>query len=213
MWLFSSAHRLLASAPETGQMHHKLRWYTLGKAAAPAKCECSATSTWDKKSGSALSAHAVICNSWLHRQTVCLSVKRISLKPNITWKWQETEARKLENEPTCLGSFKVLIKNVPFPCREPPPQRTSKELFRKKGKRGWGRQKWGETQRDINKQIVHPSCLSSSSALSLPVIVTQMEQLVARKRGESVLMFVLFCSGLFWGFFWGGIEEINWTGI
>lgn len=42
--------------------------------------------------------------------------------------------------------------------------------------------------------------------LSLPVIVTQMEQLVARKRGESVLMFVLFCSGLFWVFLgrnWG----------
>lgn len=93
-----SAHRLLASGPETGQMHHKLRWYTLGRAAAPAKCECSAMSTWDKKSGSALSAHAVICNSWLHRQTVCLSVKRISPKTKYnleaagdsgkeTWKW------------------------------------------------------------------------------------------------------------------------------
>lgn len=166
-----------------------------------------------KKSGSALSAHAVICNSWLHRQTVCLSVKRISLKPNRTWKWQETQAGKLENEPTCLGSFKVLIKNVPFPCREPPPQRTSKELFRKKGKRGWGRQKWGETQRDINKQIAHPSCLSSSSA-RLSLLLSPKWNSWWLGKGESqfwcLFCFALVCFGFFFG---GGIEEINWTGI
>lgn len=152
-----------------------------------------------KKSGSALSTHAVICNSWLHRQTVCLSVKRISLKPKITWNWQETQPRKLENEPTCLGSFKVLIKNAPFPCREPPLQRTSKELFRKKGKRRWGGQKWGETQRDINKQIAHPSCLSSSSAC-LSLLLSPKWNSWWLGKGDSQF-WCLFCSGVFC-FFW-----------